>query len=153
MSLLVTGLLIDNHIFVFHKFPLPSTFFSAPLPYRRSSVPAYMSMMTAFCENLCHASVGSMHEIGNDDQTFFSPIKTIFCCKTFNKFNIFHFFQSDSSTLQNIIQLFVAQKPSFQKCFQWTCNKLSFSTTCWTGYNTSKRMCKSYVHCDNLALT
>jgi len=53
-----------------------------------------MSMMTAFCENLCHASVDSMHEIGNDDQTFFSPIKTILCCKTFNKLNILYFFKA-----------------------------------------------------------
>jgi len=37
--LLVTGLMIGNDFFGFHKFALPSTFFLPHLPYRRSGVP------------------------------------------------------------------------------------------------------------------
>jgi len=42
--LLVTDLIIGNDFFVFHKFPLPSTFFLPPLAYWRSSVPGCVAL-------------------------------------------------------------------------------------------------------------
>ena len=48
----------------------------------------YIYMMTAFCERVCHASIGFIHEIVNDYQPLFSHVKSIFRCKTLNVLNI-----------------------------------------------------------------
>ena len=54
----------------------------------------YIFMMTAFCEKVCHACVGFIHEIVNNYQPFISPIKTTFWCKTLNKLNSLDFFKA-----------------------------------------------------------